>query len=577
MEGSGQKYTGQQVTELYKTQIFAAAREIGNVENWSDLGFSQRALWGQYNSTSNAGLYFRVVVSLELGFSLCECKNRTSPCRHSLALMLLTNRDDAVFTSYEVGSEPDFVKEKLLALQDLAKKAEGPRAKTPREIERHQRILETLDLVEDSLFNIVGRGLRYQIRTSQDLEINLRALDKTLRQANLIGLAARATEAANYAQLITRAISRTSKERADTNSMCLHIVRKLTELYSISQAYRNHEQMPLDWRIESRHLLGIEKSKAQVRKQEGVRDTWVIVDDPIVMESQTTAVLTYLVYGVHTHRFALLSERFPQGDSVLQLNKIGDSGECSLQFYPGVGSIRQAILPDYQEVMQTWDKRDVRKELLDYTKRTPCVLDGVPFTDFAQMLEDRKQYYQTNPLAPDYVALVGDLHFVLKDKYKDHQSDGKALFLVDQQGQALRCEQPFDANEPYLNHTAGKSFSAFVRVRHQGVVILCVVCDGFLYKLYGTEARHAHITKFAPQYEGMVSQALDGVTNCSMDLSKVDPELQPRIGELKMEADYSDSPNSLETRAALFYKTASAIFRHHRIKDIELLQGVIPD
>lgn len=574
MESSQQKYTGQQIAELSKAQIFRAAKGLGDIDNWSDLGYSQRALWGTYNSET--GLSFTTVVSLEAGQSICECKNRTQPCRHSLALMLLINTD-ALFTYYEVGSEPDLVKEQLTKAEDIAKKLAGPRAKSPREIERHNKILETLDLVEDCIFNVIGRGLRYQMRDSQELESRLRDLDATLRQANLIGLAARVTEAANYVQFMERAIGRTSKARSDTNTMCLHIIRKLTELYSIAQAYRNHEQMPIDWRIESRHLLGIDKSKAQVMKQEGVLDTWVIVDDPIVMESQTTAVLTYLVYGCHSHRFALLSERFPRGDSVLQMNKIGDSGECALQFYPGVGSIRQAILPDYQDVMRTWDKSAERKELLDYTKKTPFTLDGVPFTDFAEMLKDREEYYKINPLAPDYVALVGGLHFVYKDKYKDHQSDGKALFLVDEQGQALRCEQPFDANEPYLIHTAGKSFSAFIRVRHHGVVILCVACDGFLYKLYGTEARHAHLTKFAPQYEGLVEQALDGVTNCSLDLSNVDTALKPNIQNLRMEADYSPNPNSLETRAALFYKTASMIFRHHRIKDVDLMLGLTSD
>lgn len=548
----------------YFANMIKDAQDLVDANCWTNLGYSERALWGEYQGAQDLEPC-RVVVERATNKGFCSCKEGKQTCKHTVALMLLTNTN-IEFPTYDVSEEPDFVRVWL--------DAKKPKAKSQRELKRQQQILETLDALDACIFSAVVNGFDANIKQAQSLEQELSQLDTLLRQVKLRGLAARATEVASVAHAIANKQGKTAGAIKERKTLYLHIVKLLTELYELSQAYRHHELMSQDWQIEVRHLMGIDRSRAQITKQDGIHDTWVIIDDPITMESQTTAVLTYWVYGLNSHRFAMLSERFPHGDNVAQHNKIGDFGEFTLQFYPGVGSIRQALMPDFDSVLSNWRKDDERKVLLDYTKRSPLNLESVPCTDLSKMLEDRKRYYKVNPFAPDYVALVGNLHFVLKDQYRDHQSDGKALFIVDEQGNALKCEQAFDFNETYYNHTAGKTFSAFIRVRQQGVILLSVVCDGFLYKLYGIENRYAHLTQYLPHYEGIVEHAFDGVSNHSLDLELLDESLRPKIQQLKRELAAKHNLNSAEGQATLFYKTASLVIRHHRIKDVELFQGL---
>lgn len=558
----------QQCEVPYFAHMIKEAQNLVDTSCWSNLGYSERALWGEYQGHNDIEPC-RVVVERSNNKGFCSCQEGEQEgklaCKHTVALMMLTNTD-VEFPFFDVSEEPDFVRFWLASRK--------PKAKTPRELKRQQKILEVLDSLDQCLLEAVGYGFDMTIIQDQPLEQELLKLGSLLREEKLRGLAARVIEVAETAQAVARNQGQNKGAINTRKTLYLNLVKQLTELYELSQAYRHHELMSQDWQIEVRHLMGIDRSRSQISKQEGLHDTWVIIDDPIIMESQNTARLTYWVYGCNSHRFALLSERFPHGDMVNQRNKIGDFGDYTLQFYPGVGAIRQALMPDFDSVLSTWSKEAERKTLLDYTCRSPLILDSVPCTDLAKMLDERKRYYQVNPFAPDYVALVGNLHFVLHDQFHDHQSDGKVLFIVDDKGQALRCEQAFDFNETYYNHTLGKKFSAFVRVRQHGIILLSVVCDGFLYKLYGTEDRHAHLTKYQPHYEGLLELAFNGVNNFQLDLEQIDASVRHKVTQLQRKEATHHNLHSSEGKAHLFYKTAALILRHHRIKDVELIHSL---
>ena len=116
--------TTEQVTQLAPDANSAAAgQKLKAPKNWSHLGSSAEALWGQCQGSA----LYRVQVELSNLGSSCSCPSRKFPCKHVLGLLFLFADSPAALPP---GEPPEWVVEWLRKRQDReqkkAAKAEAP-------------------------------------------------------------------------------------------------------------------------------------------------------------------------------------------------------------------------------------------------------------------------------------------------------------------------------------------------------------------------------------------------------------------------------------------------------------------
>ena len=86
----------------------SAARKLGVPRPWSDLGRSDRAIWGKCQGSA----VYTVQVDLADMATQCSCPSRKFPCKHALGLLLLAATSGSSFAALP---HPEWVSEWLVA------------------------------------------------------------------------------------------------------------------------------------------------------------------------------------------------------------------------------------------------------------------------------------------------------------------------------------------------------------------------------------------------------------------------------------------------------------------------------
>lgn len=140
-----------------------AAQSLARGEKWSGVGRSERALWGLCQGSGKKP--YQTVIDLSGPAFKCSCPSRKFPCKHSLALMLLSATGEVQETA-EAEWASSWLEERAGRAERAAEKAErkpgevaDPLAAQQRVARRADRVSAGMAELESWLDDQVRRGL----------------------------------------------------------------------------------------------------------------------------------------------------------------------------------------------------------------------------------------------------------------------------------------------------------------------------------------------------------------------------------------------------------------------------------
>jgi hypothetical protein len=322
--------------ELSTTQVLAlapdsssaqAGKKLANVRYWQNLGQSPLAAWGECQGSA----LYQVRVELAAFTVKCTCPSHKFPCKHGIALLLLTAENQHVPDA----DPPAWVTEWLAkrAASSMQHKHEKPAvdSQSPaREAERNKRIqkretliLEGLDTLDLWMNDLIRNGLA-SVQTQPMSFFDARAAQ--LVDAQAPGMAGRVRQLAGITGL-----------GADWPE---RLLGELGRMALLTHAYRKSDRLdPLLYQ-DVRQLIGWNISKEDlIATGEKVTDEWYIVGQWDFEENSLQVQHTWLL-GEKTRRSALILQFSAMGRPYSETFLCGTRQMGDVYFYPGAAGIR---------------------------------------------------------------------------------------------------------------------------------------------------------------------------------------------------------------------------------------------
>lgn len=289
----------------------AAARRLDGT-HWTDLGHSERAVWGRCQGSAARPYETIVDLQAEPAYA-CSCPSRAHPCKHALGLMIL----------WSTGRVPSVTPEATYARAWPAELADSAAARQRAEV-RAQRVADGLDELDE-----LDRWVTDQIRGG------LAGLERA-GYAHFDAIAARMVDAqAPGVASVLRAIP----AQLVGDGWPERLLTSLAGLHLLISAHRRLQALPADLAATVRSRVGYPVAKDQVRATPGVRDRWLALGSVDTVEFQMETRRVWLL-GAETGRWGMWLTFAPPGQRLDTSVLPGQVIEGDLHFYPGSGQHR---------------------------------------------------------------------------------------------------------------------------------------------------------------------------------------------------------------------------------------------
>ncbi|MDP9256432.1 MAG: SWIM zinc finger family protein [Actinomycetota bacterium] len=308
-----------------------AGRGLAGERHWSGLGRSERAVWGLCQG-SGAKPYQSQVDLAGPAFR-CSCPSRKFPCKHALALLLLTSASPELAPAVE---PPDWVTEWLASREQRVERAQAraegtqappdPEAQARRQARREERVLAGLEELERWLHDLVRQGLAQARQRPYAFwdEAAARLVD-----AQASALAGR-----------LRVLGGLAAAGGDQWAEAMLEEAGLVQL--LVRAYRRADQLPETLRADVRSLIGWTVSQEDVLAGDRVRDSWAVLARE-VSEEERLRVQRVWLQGLGSGRQALVLSFAAAGQPLEGSFATGMAIDASLAFYPSALPLRALV------------------------------------------------------------------------------------------------------------------------------------------------------------------------------------------------------------------------------------------
>jgi len=289
------KITPQQIIQLAPdASSVSAAEKLAVSSKWVQLKQNEKALWGHCQGSGKVPYKTAIDIS-NLAFK-CSCPSRKFPCKHGLGLLMLYSQN-AQNLSHE-DQLPDDIIEWLNKREGKAEKqkTEGEEkpvdeiAQQKRANARQKKVDAGVDELRIWIKDLVRNGIMQVPQNAYQFSKNIAA---RMVDAQAIGLAAhiREVENINYFE----------------NTWEKALLRQLSKLYVISEAYKNMDDFAENWQNEIKTLVGFSQAKEEILAQEGLSDQWLVFSHEQESQNNLTTIKTWL-YGIEPNQ--VLLEKF---------------------------------------------------------------------------------------------------------------------------------------------------------------------------------------------------------------------------------------------------------------------------
>lgn len=309
-----------------------AAQGLVSPGKWPTLGLNAGAIWGECQGSGSKP--YQVQIDLAGPAFRCSCPSRKFPCKHGLALFILSVQHAPRFVAAEAG--PAWVEEWLASRRERVERQEAkaaaaaeapprpadPESSARRDARRQERMAAGLDELE--------RWLQDQVRTgvgalAQAEPSTWSTLAARLVDAQLPGVAQR-----------VRALADLPPGR-DWHA---RLLAQLGQLQLLVDAFRRRAALTDGQRADLMAALGVTQSREEaLASGERVSDTWTVVGVQLRERERLWERATWM-RGAASGRSALLLEfshgepRFAQGWMV------GARARGELVFFAGARPLR---------------------------------------------------------------------------------------------------------------------------------------------------------------------------------------------------------------------------------------------
>lgn len=353
-----------------------AGSQLATPRNWSNLGGSDAALWGECQGSGKTP--YRTQIDLGGPAFKCSCPNRKFPCKHGLGLYLLRTAEPALFGPVD---EPDWVRDWLQGRQvRQEKKAAATASPHPdaaaqarkREEKREDKVDAGLLELQTWLHDLAREGL---------------ASVRSRGQGFWDAIAARMADAqaAPLARRLRRAGSMLYQSGL-RNAEGI-VANELASLYLLAQAWQRIDQLTPELQADVRTLLGWTMSQDDVLRQPAVADRWRVLAQSTFDDERLRVRATWL-HGASQGRWALHLQYAVGTQGFEQQLAPGTEFDGDLCFYPSAYPLRAHIRrqEDARPLAATLEPSDLDRTLDTYAdalavqpflERHPVLLGGL--------------------------------------------------------------------------------------------------------------------------------------------------------------------------------------------------------
>ncbi|MFT4174846.1 MAG: SWIM zinc finger family protein [Rhodocyclaceae bacterium] len=316
-----------------------AAKGLVIPAKWPLLGQDEQALWGECQGSGSKP--YQVQIDKAGPAFKCSCPSRKFPCKHGLALMLLSVQHAAAVSAH---TPPAWVAEWLQSRHDRADRQEQKKvaqvaaptdlaAQAKREAARLQRMGDGLDELERWLADRVRHGLA-QLSSQPDIWGQLAA---RMVDAQLPGMALRVRR--------LQGLVGHGEQWPQTT------LAGMGQLQLLVDAFRRRDTLSPAQQADLRAALGWVAEKEDVLLGEPLADDWLVLGIRHEEENRLWLRRAWL-RGHRSGRLAMLLD-YAHGTRHFELNLL--TGSClraRLAFYPGAAPLRAWVVDGAERLAQ---------------------------------------------------------------------------------------------------------------------------------------------------------------------------------------------------------------------------------
>ncbi len=274
-----------------------AGRDLGIPAKWVSRGISGQAIWGECQGSGSKPYQTQVDLSA-IAFK-CSCPSRKFPCKHGLGLMLLCARQPALFTKSAMPEwVNDWISKRSEKEEKKVEKEEKPvdeAAQARRQQSREQKVIAGInellvwikDIVRNGILTMPEKGAAYWDNMSR------RMVDA---QAPGLAVMVKNLGATNFWD----------------EGWQISFMDKLLQLYLVAESYQHLPGINPLLQQDVRSAIGFTVNQDDLKKQNGIKDTWLVIGKESRDEQQITVEQNWL-HGLNTNQYALVLQFMARG------------------------------------------------------------------------------------------------------------------------------------------------------------------------------------------------------------------------------------------------------------------------
>lgn len=312
----------------------SAGQSLATARKWSNLGASERAVWGMCQGSGKEPYQTRIDLG-EPAFK-CSCPSRKFPCKHGIALLLMFSKDEK---SFRKDAEPGWVSDWLATRAEKAeKKTEKAKAEREKPVDeaaqakraakREERVMGGVAECRTWLDDLVRRGLA---AAKGDSPAEWERVAARMVDAQAPGLA-------GFVRRVAALLN--SGEGWDVRTLDV-----LGRLHLVLEAATKLDALPAELAVDVRTVLGYPQSKDDVLAGEGVADCWCVLGQVFEEEERLIARRTWL-RGQRSGAWASILEFAPLAGPGAKFDTSlipGTAFEGELAYYPSRQPLRALV------------------------------------------------------------------------------------------------------------------------------------------------------------------------------------------------------------------------------------------
>jgi hypothetical protein len=387
--------------QLTEDQIYAlapdeaskkAGRDLANPAKWVSKGINEQALWGECQGSGSKPYQTQVDLSA-IAFK-CSCPSRKFPCKHGLGLMLVRVRQPDLFTTSAMPAwVNDWINKRAekeeMKVEKAAEKPIDETAQAKRVQAREQKVSAGIAELMVWIKDIVRGGI---LTIPEKIPAYWDNMARRMVDAQAPGLAAR-----------VKNLGATNFWNEGWQSSFMD---KLLQLYLVVESYQYLPGVNPLLQQDIRSTIGFTVNQEDLKKQNGITDTWLVIGKESRDEQQITVEQNWL-YGLKSNQYALVLQFIARGQ-VGQLSlSAGMYLDAELSYFPSVVPYR-AVVKNYSIAKSAGVLNDIKS-----------------FTGWEQVAAYETELNSKLPFRNEMPAVVSEL------KPVQHQ---KQWWLQDQKG-----------------------------------------------------------------------------------------------------------------------------------------------